>query len=82
MAIAGNAIVDCIRVFWEPGSTTHTAITYLLMVALAFFVESMMFSVTLLASHIGLSWLVAMTILGVATLWLAYLLEMEIVDGT
>ena len=52
------------------------------MVALAFFVESMMFSVTLLASHIGLSWLVAMTILGVATLWLAYLLEMEIVDGT
>jgi hypothetical protein len=39
---------------------------------------SMMFSVTLLASCIGWSWLAGMTAIGVLTLLLAFMLEMEI----
>ncbi len=37
-----------------------------------------MFSVTLLASHIGWMWLTGMTLIGGANLVLAYALEMEI----
>ena len=79
VAVAGNAIVDWVRVFWNTGRTDRTALVFLLMLVLAFFVESMMFSVTLLASHIGWSWLAPMTILGAANMWLAYMLEMELV---
>ncbi len=79
VAVAGNAIVDCVRVFWNTGRTDRTALVFLLVLILAFFVESMMFSVTLLASHIGWSWLGPMTLLGATNMWLAYMLEMELV---
>lgn len=78
VAVAGNAIVDCIRFSWNTGRADRTILGYLLMLCLLFFVESMMFSITLLASQIGWSWLAGMILFGTSNLLLAYMLEMEI----
>jgi hypothetical protein len=53
---------------------------YFLPLLLCLFVESIMFSVTLLAARIGWGWLAGMTVVGASNLFLAYMLEMEIAD--
>lgn len=78
VAVAGNAIFDCIRFLWNTGRAERTPLGYLLILLLLFFIEPMMFSVTLLASRIGWPWLALMIVLGGANLLLAYALEMEI----
>jgi hypothetical protein len=81
VAVAGSAIVDCVRLMLTKGSIDSAVPGYFLPLLLFFFIESMMFSVTLLASRIGWGWLAGMTIIGVANLALAYGLEMEIVGA-
>jgi hypothetical protein len=78
VGIAGSAMIDCIKLMWNSGRSERTALGYLLTLALVFFIESLMFSVTLLAATMGWKWLGAMTIVGVLNLGLAYALEMEI----
>jgi hypothetical protein len=78
VGVGGSAIVDCIRLMWNTGRAERTALAYLLALVLVFFIESLMFSVTLLAATIGWKWLGAMTIIGGLNLGFAYGLEMEI----
>jgi len=78
VAVSGNAIVDCIRYLWMTGRADRPALGYLLWLFFLLFIESMMFSVTLLASQIGWSWLAGMTLIGVVNLALAYQSSMKI----
>ena len=78
VAVSGNAIVNCIRFLWDTGRAERTALGYLLMLCLLFFIESMMFSITLLASQIRWPWLAGMIMFGAFNLIQAYMLEMEI----
>jgi len=78
VAVSGNAIVDCVRYLWTTDRADRPALGYLLWLFFFFFIESMMFSVTLLASQIGWSWLGGMTIIGAVNLSLAYQSSMEI----
>jgi hypothetical protein len=78
VAIAGSAIVDFVRLLLAGGTVEKTAVGFFLLVLLFFFVVSVMFSVTLLASQIGWLWLISMTIAGAAAMVFAYYLEMEI----
>ncbi len=78
VAVAGNAIVNCIRLLWNTERADRTILGYLLMLCLLFFIESMMFSITLLASQIEWPWLAGMVMFGAANILLAYVLEMEI----
>ena len=78
VAVAGSTIVNCVRVLLDGGRTARTALGYFLFLLLCFFAVPMMFSVTLLASHIGWPWLVAMSAAGGANLWVACIPEMEI----
>src|SRR5690242_6889187 len=64
VGVAGSAIVDCIKLMWNTGRSDRPALVYLLALVLAFFVESLMFSVILLAATIGWKWLGTMTIIG------------------
>lgn len=50
VGVAGSAIVDCIKLMWNTGRAERTALVYLLTLILVFFIESLMFSVTLLAA--------------------------------
>jgi hypothetical protein len=78
VAVAGTAIVDCVKLMLNERQIEGAILAFFLPLLLCLFVESMMFSVTLLASRIGWSWLAAMTVIGVLTLLLAFMLEMEI----
>jgi hypothetical protein len=78
VAIAGTAIVDCVKGMLADRRVEGAVLGYFLPLLLCLLVESMMFSVTLLASRIGWSWLAGMTAIGVVTLLLAFMLEMEI----
>ena len=78
MAVAGTAIVDCVKSMLTEQPIEGAVLAYFLPLLLCFFVESMMFSVTLLASRIGWSWLAGMTVIGALNLLLAFMLEMEI----
>jgi hypothetical protein len=80
VAVAGTAIVDCVKLLLSERQVDGAVLGYFLPLLLSLFVESMMFSVTLLASRIGWSWLVGMTVVGVFNLLLAFMLEMEIAD--
>jgi hypothetical protein len=80
VAVSGNAIVDCVRIFWTTGRVDTAALTFLLWLVFLFFIESMMFSVTLLASRIGWPWLGQMIAVGFANLFLAYGLQMELAE--
>lgn len=80
VGVAGNAIVDCIRFLWATGRADRTIIGYLLRLLFVFFIESMMFSVTLLASQIRWPWLAGMIVFGAFNLLQAYMLEMEIAE--
>ena len=51
VSVSGNAIVDCVRFFWTTGRADRAALGYLLWLFFFFFIESIMFSVTLLAGH-------------------------------
>ncbi|PPQ28848.1 hypothetical protein [Rhodopila globiformis] len=74
VGVAGSAI----KLMWNTGRAQRTALVYLLTLILVFFIESLMFSVTLLAATIGWKWLGAMTVIGLLNLGLAYALEMEL----
>jgi hypothetical protein len=76
VAVAGSAIVNCVRLMLNDGQIGVTSLAYFLCLLLAFFVESMMFSVTLLASRIGWGWLIGMAAVGALNLFLAYMLDM------
>jgi len=78
VAVAGSAIVDCVRRMLDERPIDGTVVGYFLLLLLFFFIESMMFSVTLLASRIGWDWLTGMSVVGALNLSLAYMLEMEI----
>ena len=78
VAVAGSAIVNCVRLMLTKGWIDNAVLGYFLPLLLFFFIESMMFSVTLLASRIGWGWLAGMAIIGAANLALAYAMEMEI----
>jgi len=78
VAVAGTAIVDCVKLMLGERRIEGAVLAYFLPLLLCLFVESIMFSVTLLASRIGWSWLAGMTIVGVFNLLLAFMLEMEI----
>jgi hypothetical protein len=78
VSVSGNAIVDCVRFLWTTGRADRAALGYLLWLFLAFFIESIMFSVTLLATGMSWYWLAVMTIIGTVNLVLAYQLSMEI----
>jgi hypothetical protein len=78
VAVAGTAIVDCMKLMLTERRIEDAVLAYFLPLLLCLFVESMMFSVTLLASRIGWSWLAGMTVIGVFTLLLAFMSEMEI----
>jgi hypothetical protein len=80
VAVAGSAIVDCVRLMLTEERIGRGVISYFLTLLLFFFFESMMFSVTLLATGIGWRWLAGMVVIGGVILLLACLLEMEI-DG-
>jgi len=77
VAVAGSAIVDCVRSMLTEGRVDGAVLGYFLPLLLVFFIESMMFSVTLLASRIGWDWLIWMGVIGASNLYLAYMLEME-----
>jgi hypothetical protein len=57
VAVAGSAIVNCVRLMLTQGRIDETVLAYFLPLLFAFFVESMIFSVTLLAAGIGWGWL-------------------------
>jgi hypothetical protein len=78
VSVSGNAMVDCVRFLWTTGRADRTALGYLLWLFFVFFIESLMFSVTLLAPQINWSWLAVMTVFGAVNLLLAYQLSMEI----
>ena len=78
VAVAGTAIVDCVRTMLTEERINSTALAYFLWLLLFFFIESIMFSVTLLASRIGWDWLIGMAMAGALNLFLAYTLEMEL----
>jgi hypothetical protein len=78
VAIAGNAIVNTIKLMFAGKLHRIPTIIYFLIVMLFFPVESIMFSVTLLDTGVGWGWLAVMFIFGAADLFGAYLLEMEI----
>jgi hypothetical protein len=78
VAVAGTAIVDCMKLMLTERRIEDAVLAYFLPLLLCLIVESMMFSVTLLASRIGWSWLAGMTVIGVFTLLLAFMSEMEI----
>jgi hypothetical protein len=78
VAVSGNALVDCVRFFWTTDRSDRTALGYLLWLFFFFFVESILFSVTLLASRMKWDWLAIMTVIGAVDLFLAYMLEMEL----
>jgi len=78
VAVAGTAVVDCVKLMLTERHIEGGVVAYFLPLLLCFFVESMMFSVTLLASRIGWSWLAGMPVIGIFTLLLAMMLEMEI----
>jgi hypothetical protein len=79
VAVGGTAIVDCVKLLLTDRRIGGAVLAYFLPLLLCLFVESMMFSVTLLASRIGWSWLAGMTAIGAFNLLLAFMLEMEIV---
>ena len=78
VAVTGSAFVNCVRIMLTERRIKNAALAWFLPLPLFFFVESMMFSVTLLDSHIGWGWLIGMTVIGVGNLVFAYGLEMEI----
>jgi hypothetical protein len=78
VAVAGTAIVDCVKSMLIEQRIEATVLAYFLPLLLCLFVESTMFSVTLLASRIGWGWLAGMTVIGAFNLRLAFMLEMEI----
>jgi hypothetical protein len=80
VAVAGSAIVNCVRLMLTQGRIDGTVLAYFLPLLFLFFFESMMFSVTLLAAGIGWGWLVAMAAIGAATLFVAYMLDMVIAE--
>lgn len=82
VAVAGTAIVDCVKSMLTEQRIEGTVLAYFLPLLLCLFVESMMFSVTLLASRIGWGWLAGMTVIGAFNLLLAFMLEMEIAGKT
>jgi hypothetical protein len=77
VAVAGSAIVDRVRLMLIEERIDGVVISYFLSLLLFFCIESIMFSVTLLATGIGWRWLAAMAVIGVVNLWPAYALEME-----
>jgi hypothetical protein len=81
VAVAGTAIVDCVRMMLNGQPIDGTVVGYFLLLLLFFLIESMMFSVTLLASRIGWEWSMGMSVVGALNLSLAYMLEMEIGDS-
>lgn len=80
VAVAGSAIVDCVRVMLKEGRINNAALAWFLYLLLFFFMESMMFSVTLLDTRIEWPWLIGMTTIGTVNLLMAYMLEMEIAE--
>ncbi len=64
VAVAGTAIVDCVRTMLTEERINSTALAYFLWLLLFFFIKSIMFSVTLLASQIGWDWLIGMAMAG------------------
>jgi len=80
VAVGGSAIVNCVRLMMIEERIERVVISYFLSLLLFFFIESMMFSVTLLATGIGWRWLAGMAVIGIVNFWLAYALEMEIGD--
>jgi hypothetical protein len=78
VAVAGSTIVNCVRVMLKEGRIENATLAWFLPLLLCFFVESLMFSVTLLAARIGWSWLIGMSAIATGNLVLAYGLEMEL----
>ena len=81
VAVAGTAIVDCVRMMLNGQPIDGTVVGYFLLLLLFFLIGSMMVSVTLLASRIGWDWSMGMSVVGALNLSLAYMLEMEIGDS-
>ena len=82
VAVGGTAIVNCVKQMLTEGRIDGAVLAYFLPLLLCLFVESMMFSITLLASQIGWNWLVGMATIGTFDLLLAFMLEMEIAGET
>lgn len=80
VSVSGNAIVDCVRVFWTTGRADKAALGYLLWLLFFFSIESIFFSVTLLASRMPWYWVAIMAVIGAVDLFLAYVLEMELAE--
>jgi len=76
VTVAGTAIVDCVKLMLTDRRIEAAVLGYFLPLLLCLFVESIMFSVTLLAFRIGWNWLIGMTVIGAFNLSLAYMLEM------
>jgi hypothetical protein len=78
LAISGNAFVDFSKMVIDRGAKQSGAVLKFVFMVLTFVAISLMFSISLLVSETSWKWLLAMTVIGLVGLWLAYAVETDI----